>query len=198
MSSTKFDELFLFIFSIDGSKQDGSLGRLVTDNHKSPNCTMKKVIVNRPHFCLFAVRNIEIGPELEHNYGDSKWPCCKKLSLLDHALVTRHEVVVSLYTTFCLFSENFWVLVGPVSKLYLKKKIIVTWEVPETGWWTRNTSGMHTIPIGWLYHTFFIIEETVYTRPKPGFKEWCVGAKEMLYRHENSPNFYGHFCFIFM
>ncbi|XP_059187548.1 N-lysine methyltransferase KMT5A-A-like [Centropristis striata] len=64
---------------IDASKEDGSLGRLVNDDHKSPNCVMKKVIVNnRPHLCLFAVRNIEVGTELDYNYGDSKWPWRQK------------------------------------------------------------------------------------------------------------------------
>ncbi|XP_053181600.1 N-lysine methyltransferase KMT5A-A-like [Scomber japonicus] len=66
---------------IDASKEDGSLGRLVNDNHKSPNCVMKKVIVNnRPHLCLFAVRNIEVGTELDYNYGDSKWPWRQKVT----------------------------------------------------------------------------------------------------------------------
>ncbi|XP_076579114.1 N-lysine methyltransferase KMT5A-A-like [Chaetodon auriga] len=66
---------------IDASKEDGSLGRLVNDNHRSPNCVMKKVIVNnRPHLCLFAVKNIEVGTELEYNYGDSKWPWRQKVT----------------------------------------------------------------------------------------------------------------------
>ncbi|CAJ1081563.1 uncharacterized protein LOC113091074 [Xyrichtys novacula] len=60
---------------IDASKEDGSLGRLANDNHKSPNCTMKKVIVNnRPHLCLFAVKDIAIGAEIDYNYGSAKWP----------------------------------------------------------------------------------------------------------------------------
>ncbi|KAL1252319.1 hypothetical protein QQF64_020115 [Cirrhinus molitorella] len=60
---------------IDASKDDGSLGRLCNDNHKSPNCSMKKIIVNnRPHLCLFAVKRIEIGCEIEYNYGDAQWP----------------------------------------------------------------------------------------------------------------------------
>ncbi|XP_034530164.1 histone-lysine N-methyltransferase, H3 lysine-36 specific-like isoform X3 [Notolabrus celidotus] len=66
---------------IDASKEDGSLGRLVNDNHTSPNCIMKKVIVNnKPHLCLFAVKNIEIGSELDYNYGDSKWPWRNKVT----------------------------------------------------------------------------------------------------------------------
>ncbi len=67
-------------FSIDASKEDGSLGRLVNNSHKSPNCIIKKVIVNdRPHLCLFAVKNIEPGTEIDYNYGDSKWPWREKV-----------------------------------------------------------------------------------------------------------------------
>lgn len=71
---------FLIPFSVDASREDGSLGRLVNDNHKSPNCIMKTVIVNdRPHLCLFAVTNMEAGTEIDYNY-DSKWPWRKKVS----------------------------------------------------------------------------------------------------------------------
>ncbi|XP_051816723.1 uncharacterized protein LOC127537708 [Acanthochromis polyacanthus] len=42
---------------------------------------MKKIIVNnRPHLCLFAVKKIEIGTELEYNYGDCEWPWRKKIT----------------------------------------------------------------------------------------------------------------------
>ncbi|XP_042593408.1 uncharacterized protein LOC109080598 isoform X3 [Cyprinus carpio] len=83
---TELQSTFLFEFEwqkrhwcIDASKEDGSLGRLINDNHKSPNCTMKKIIVNdTPHLCLFAVKKIEIGSEIEYNYGDSQWPWRKK------------------------------------------------------------------------------------------------------------------------
>uniref|UniRef100_A0A9J8D7X3 SET domain-containing protein n=1 Tax=Cyprinus carpio carpio TaxID=630221 RepID=A0A9J8D7X3_CYPCA len=83
---TELQSTFLFEFEwqkrhwcIDASKEDGTLGRLINDNHKSPNCTMKKIIVNdTPHLCLFAVKKIEIGSEIEYNYGDSQWPWRKK------------------------------------------------------------------------------------------------------------------------
>ncbi|KAJ8016885.1 hypothetical protein DPEC_G00011990 [Dallia pectoralis] len=83
---TELQSVFLFEFEwqgrhwcIDASKEDKSLGRLINDNHKSPNCTMKKIVVNdRPHLCLFAVKKIEIGSEIEYNYGDSQWPWRKK------------------------------------------------------------------------------------------------------------------------
>ncbi|XP_067347081.1 histone-lysine N-methyltransferase set-1-like isoform X1 [Channa argus] len=84
---TEIESTFLFEFEwqnhhwcIDASKEDGSLGRLVNDNGKSPNCIMKKIIVDgKPHLCLFAVRKIEIGEEIDYNYGDSKWPWRKKV-----------------------------------------------------------------------------------------------------------------------
>ncbi|XP_057204874.1 N-lysine methyltransferase KMT5A-like isoform X2 [Triplophysa rosa] len=83
---TELQTTFLFEFDwqgsswcIDASKEDGTLGRLCNDNHKSPNCTMKKIVVNnRPHLCLFAVKKIEIGNEIEYNYGDAQWPWRKK------------------------------------------------------------------------------------------------------------------------
>ncbi|XP_034530166.1 histone-lysine N-methyltransferase, H3 lysine-36 specific-like isoform X5 [Notolabrus celidotus] len=80
---------------IDASKEDGSLGRLVNDNHTSPNCIMKKVIVNnKPHLCLFAVKNIEIGSELDYNYGDSKWPWRNKVTYKQAPAAAEEEMAV--------------------------------------------------------------------------------------------------------
>ncbi|XP_061765826.1 N-lysine methyltransferase KMT5A-like [Nerophis ophidion] len=63
------------IWCIDASDEDGSLGRLVNDAHKSPNCTMKKITVqSRPHLCLFAIENIQAFSEITYNYGQSQWP----------------------------------------------------------------------------------------------------------------------------
>uniref|UniRef100_A0A7N8WMQ3 SET domain-containing protein n=1 Tax=Mastacembelus armatus TaxID=205130 RepID=A0A7N8WMQ3_9TELE len=63
-------------FSIDASQEDGSLGRLVNDDHKLPNCRMKRIMVDKkPHLCLFAIEDTAIGTEITYNYGDTKWPC---------------------------------------------------------------------------------------------------------------------------
>ena len=44
---------------MDASQEDGSLGTLVNDCHKKPNCKMKIVVnSNRPHLCLFSINNI--------------------------------------------------------------------------------------------------------------------------------------------
>lgn len=76
--------IFLILFSLDASEEDGSLGRLVNDNHKNPNCVMKKIIVDdKPHLCLFSLKKIEIGDEIDYNYGDSKWPWRSKVNWLD-------------------------------------------------------------------------------------------------------------------
>ncbi|XP_019747759.1 uncharacterized protein LOC109529051 isoform X2 [Hippocampus comes] len=64
----------LFNFSIDSSHEDGSLGRLVNDAHKGPNCRMKKLTIqDKPHLYLFAIENIQAGNEITFDYGDSQW-----------------------------------------------------------------------------------------------------------------------------
>ncbi|XP_041811390.1 uncharacterized protein LOC121619625 isoform X2 [Chelmon rostratus] len=72
---------YLFDFSwngtnwcVDASKEDGTLGRLVNDDHISPNCKIKKIVYEgKPHLCLFAVRKISPGEEITFNYGDSSY-----------------------------------------------------------------------------------------------------------------------------
>ena len=151
--------MFLFIFSIDASKEDGSLGRLVNDNHKSPNCVMKKVTVNnRPHLCLFAVRNIEVGTELDYNYGDSKWPWRQKVMMIMHWLHYMIVTDVSFTSHNLRWNENIWVIVRPVFKVYFSKK---KWKIMK-------------VP-------FILINETVYTRLKPALRTGCVGAKEICF-----------------
>ncbi|XP_060741839.1 histone-lysine N-methyltransferase EHMT1-like [Tachysurus vachellii] len=104
---SKTQSTFLYEFEwkkqkwcIDASKEDGSLGRLVNVNHKFPNCVMKKVIVNdRPHLCLFAVRHIEAGTELDYNYGDSKWPWRIKVTNKQPSPVAADSEMVSDLST---------------------------------------------------------------------------------------------------
>nr|XP_043879455.1 uncharacterized protein LOC122767933 isoform X2 [Solea senegalensis] len=63
------------IWCIDASREDGSLGRLVNDDHKSPNCKIKKMTVQgKPHLCLFAIQNIQAETEITYDYGKSQWP----------------------------------------------------------------------------------------------------------------------------
>ncbi len=67
--------IYTFFCSMDASEEDGSLGRLVNDDHKKPNCKFKiKAVNNHPHLCLFAIADILPGQELTYNYGTSDWP----------------------------------------------------------------------------------------------------------------------------
>ncbi|XP_057199061.1 histone-lysine N-methyltransferase set-1-like [Triplophysa rosa] len=62
-------------YCIDASKEDGSLGRLVNDDHIHPNCKVKTVVFKeKPHLCLFSIRDIFPDEEITYNYGDSSWP----------------------------------------------------------------------------------------------------------------------------
>ncbi|GAA6102188.1 uncharacterized protein LOC125141181 isoform X1 [Tachysurus ichikawai] len=65
---------------IDAAKEDGSFGRLVNDDHKHPNCRMKKIEVDRrPHLCLFALKDIKQGQEITYDYGGTDWPWHSKV-----------------------------------------------------------------------------------------------------------------------
>ncbi len=67
-------------FRVDAAREDGSLGRLVNDDHVNPNSKMKTIRVDRePHLCLFAVKDISPGQEIMYNYGDSDWPWRSKV-----------------------------------------------------------------------------------------------------------------------
>ncbi|XP_051980795.1 uncharacterized protein LOC127642109 [Xyrauchen texanus] len=60
---------------IDASREDGSYGRIVNDDHKHPNCKMKKIDVNgKPHLCLFALDDIKEGEEIAYDYGGENYP----------------------------------------------------------------------------------------------------------------------------
>ena len=67
------------IYSIDATKPDGRLGRLVNDS-ATPNCVVKKVVVHSlPHLCLFALKDITFGTELRYDYGVKDLPWRMKL-----------------------------------------------------------------------------------------------------------------------
>ncbi|XP_059184397.1 N-lysine methyltransferase KMT5A-A-like isoform X2 [Centropristis striata] len=82
------EAVFLFDFQwkgknycLDASVEDKSLGRLVNDDNRKPNCKMKTIdIVGMPHLCLFAIKDITPGEEVTYNYGDADWPWRKQKS----------------------------------------------------------------------------------------------------------------------
>lgn len=74
-----FDMMLLFFpiyfLSIDASTEDGSFGRLVNDEHRRPNCKIKRIDVNgKPHLCLFAIDDIREEEEITYDYGGEDCP----------------------------------------------------------------------------------------------------------------------------
>lgn len=71
--------LFVYIHSVDATKETGRLGRLV--NHsKAGNCQTKLHPINgSPHLILVASRDIKADEELLYDYGDRS-----KASVLAH------------------------------------------------------------------------------------------------------------------
>ena len=92
-----------FYHSIDATKEDGghSLGRLVNDYDKNPNCKVKTIIVDgRPHLCLFSIRHIFPDEEVTYNYGDSSWPWRLRVSLLKTLSLKFNHVLYFMNVSF--------------------------------------------------------------------------------------------------
>ncbi|KAF4085348.1 hypothetical protein AMELA_G00117160 [Ameiurus melas] len=71
------------LWTIDAERDDGTLGRLVNDEHINPNCKMKRIIVEgKPHLCLFALRDITPGEEVTYHYGYADCPWRSKVRML--------------------------------------------------------------------------------------------------------------------
>ncbi|CAL8291717.1 unnamed protein product [Gadus morhua 'NCC'] len=79
---------FLFTFKwggktwcIDASREDGSFGRLVNDDHRHPNARMKRIdFAGSTHLCLFALKDIKEGEEIAYNYGGEDCPWRKQIA----------------------------------------------------------------------------------------------------------------------
>ena len=66
-------DLFIFynLHSVDATKEDGTLGRLI--NHSKTKANIKSVIMevdDTPHIIFLSIRNIKAGEELLYDYGD--------------------------------------------------------------------------------------------------------------------------------
>ncbi|KAL0967026.1 hypothetical protein UPYG_G00303640 [Umbra pygmaea] len=77
--------VYMFDFKcIDASREDGSFGRIVNDDHKHPNCKMKKIDINgKPHLCLFALDDIKEGEEIAYDYGGEDYPWRTQMTSVD-------------------------------------------------------------------------------------------------------------------
>ena len=58
-------------YSIDATKDNGRMGRLVNHSTKTPNVVTKVIpINNHPYLCLIAKRCLQEGEELLYDYGE--------------------------------------------------------------------------------------------------------------------------------
>ena len=69
-------------FSIDASKEDRTVGRLINDSKYFPNARMKKIVSasRRRYLCLLAVRDIDISEEILYFYGEENLPWHEQVS----------------------------------------------------------------------------------------------------------------------
>ena len=55
---------------LDASANDGTLGRLINDDHSTPNAVARVVECGgNPCICFFSVNAIAVGTEIRYNYG---------------------------------------------------------------------------------------------------------------------------------
>ncbi|XP_053095564.1 histone-lysine N-methyltransferase SETD5-like isoform X4 [Pangasianodon hypophthalmus] len=85
------------LLCVDASREDGSLGRLVNDDHISPNSKMKIITEEgKPHLCLFATRSIDPGEEITYDYGNSELPWRNKIVAEEHQLPPEENSTMAL------------------------------------------------------------------------------------------------------
>nr|XP_034339440.1 N-lysine methyltransferase KMT5A-like isoform X1 [Crassostrea gigas] len=71
------DDTYIFEFTfkgkpfwVDASKEDGSFGRLLNDDHINPNCRPKVMEIDeKPAICFFSLRPLSSNTELVYDYG---------------------------------------------------------------------------------------------------------------------------------
>ena len=62
-----------FFYSVDATNEVGRLGRLVNHSRTDANVSTKVMEQNgKPYLCLIAKKDIQIGNELQYDYGDRR------------------------------------------------------------------------------------------------------------------------------
>jgi SET domain len=81
-------------FRLDASAKDGSHGRLVNDDHRSPNANMRVLTdtTGAPHLCLFSVKAISPGEEIRYNYGKGQMFPWRVKTVTAHAIGTAQSI----------------------------------------------------------------------------------------------------------
>lgn len=63
--------LILLFFSVDATKEDNSIGRLINHSKNKPNLKSRIIEVDgKPHLIFISTKEIEPNEELLYDYGD--------------------------------------------------------------------------------------------------------------------------------
>lgn len=93
--------------SIDASREDGSFGRLVNDEHRHPNCRMKRTDVKgKPHLCLFALNDIKEGEEISYDYGGEDYPWRTQVCCIKWLIVLQLCLKSGVYQSLNIINHN--------------------------------------------------------------------------------------------
>ncbi|XP_049430478.1 N-lysine methyltransferase KMT5A-like isoform X4 [Epinephelus fuscoguttatus] len=149
---TPTQHVFMFAgksLCVDGAKEDGSLCRLVNDDHKNSNSRMRLVEVDKKsHICLCAIQPISIGEEISYDYGGNDWPWRKKpaegpprtspdSAFVDTVAVLMEQPTVSALNTPPATVGGVSSCPEPRDKKSVDKKVV---EQTQTKW---KTLGQH-------------------------------------------------------
>ena len=73
------------MFSVDATLEK-RLGKFVNHSSRHANCVMKCVMVDdKPHLCLFALKELSHGDELRYHYGVTGMPWQKVIARIEIA-----------------------------------------------------------------------------------------------------------------
>lgn len=74
---------YFTVYSVDATKDNGRMGRLLNHSRKNANVVTKVIEVDSyPYLCLIAVRDIDKGEELVYDYGERREDVVKAMPWL--------------------------------------------------------------------------------------------------------------------
>ena len=122
------------LFSIDASKEDGIVGRLINDSKYFPNARVRKIVSasRRPYLCLFAVRDIDISKEILYFYDEENLQWHEQVSEINWDVL--HHVCEFFRMDFeAFFTQHKIVCFYLLIQKYFAHTILLRFEL--TLWW---------------------------------------------------------------
>ncbi|KAK0153323.1 N-lysine methyltransferase KMT5A-A [Merluccius polli] len=187
--------------SIDAAKEDGSIGRLVNDDHRAPNSRIKLLeISGGPNLCLFATKDIQPGTEITYNYGgkDLSWRKEVRESRVTgtpestESLQGGHMMVLDAKSSSMSSADHVQSATDvPLSKAFnpkllkgrlaLKEKLQIQWSDLQYDTRMRDLSGLMVSPA--MENTLSDGVEDACTHRKPSASPDSRGRVSLLFHH---------------